>query len=215
MYKIVISVGLFLCFPGFPSLSFAEDMVQVPSGNFLTGKKDIETSASLKTVWVEGFEIDRFEVSQEQYKKVFPDFEYPPGKDRHPVSHVSWFEAKAYCEQLNKRLPTEVEWEKAARGTDGRRYPWGNKKLRRRAHPSYSGMVKRIVGFNKKDVSVYGTREMASSVWEWTTGKTEAQYIIRGGLWNEHLDYEYSKTYDRIALAPEQRFIFVGFRCVR
>ncbi len=215
MYKKAIYIGFFLFFPLSCVIAFAEEMINIPSGSFLMGKEPLASELLDDPVLLKDFEMDKFEVSQAAYKKVFPAFEYPPGTDRHPVSHVTWHEAQAYCEKLDKRLPSEAEWEKAARGTDGRIYPWGNKKLRKRAHPSYSGMVKRIVGFNKKDVSFYGVREMASSVWEWTTGGHLSNQVIRGGLWNEHLDYEYSKVYDRIELSPDQRFIFVGFRCAR
>lgn len=178
-----------------------------------------KTGSAQEQVITKSYKIDQFEVTQAEFKIGFPEFEYAPGTDRHPVSLVSWHEAFRYCKVLKKRLPTGAEWEKAARGTDGRIYPWGNKKLRKRAHPSYSGMVKRIVGFNRKDVSVYGVREMASSVWEWTMEAGEESQgqkkIVRGGLWNEHLDYEYSKTYEKMEISPEKRFVFIGFRCAR
>ncbi len=194
----------------FTHTAFAGEMLKVPAGPFLMGTADSEQTRIL-----DDFMIDATEVSNAAFKQHFPLHTFPLGKEGHPVSQVNWAEAKTYCTFVNKRLPSEAEWEKAARGPEARIYPWGNKKLRRRAHPSYSGMVKRIVGYNKKDISIYGAKEMASSVWEWTTGEIADLKVVRGGLWNEHLDYEYSKTTDRFGIAPEKRYIFVGFRCAR
>lgn len=193
----------------------AEEMVQIPEGPFLMGEKNDTKPASPKEVTLAPFFIDRVEVSNKAFQKAFPSHVFPPGADNHPVSLVTWEEAKSYCERLDKRLPTEEEWEKAARGPDGRIYPWGNKALRTAAHSSTSGMVKRNTGFNKKDLSPYGALEMASSVWEWTLGDEGGKKIARGGVWNLHLDYEYSTTFDRILVGPDQRFIFLGFRCVK
>ncbi|WDT72545.1 MAG: SUMF1/EgtB/PvdO family nonheme iron enzyme [Candidatus Manganitrophus sp.] len=195
----------------------AEEMVQIPAGPFLMGGENSTQPAAppKKEVTLSPFFIDRVEVTNKAFQNVFPSHAFPPGADNHPVSLVTWEEAKSYCERLDKRLPTEEEWEKAARGTDGRIYPWGNKALRTAAHPSTSGMVKRNAGFNKKDLSPYGALEMASSVWEWTLGAEGEKKIARGGVWNLHLDYEYSTTFDRILVEPDQRFIFLGFRCVK
>ncbi|WDT82648.1 MAG: SUMF1/EgtB/PvdO family nonheme iron enzyme [Candidatus Manganitrophus sp.] len=114
------------------------------------GKQYATGGSPEKEVTLSPFFIDRVEVTNKAFQNVFPSHAFPPGADNHPVSLVTWEEAKSYCERLDKRLPTEEEWEKAARGTDGRIYPWGNKALRTAAHPSTSGMVKRNAGFNKR-----------------------------------------------------------------
>ena len=80
---------------------------------------------------------------------------------------------------------------------------------------SSPGVIKRRVGLNKRDVSPYGVLGMAGSVWEWTQDSVGEKIITRGGLWNHHLDYEYSKTYERNLIDPNDRFIFLGFRCAR
>jgi formylglycine-generating enzyme required for sulfatase activity len=190
------------------------EMIPIPAGPFLMGETS-EQGVPSREIAVGEFFIDPVEVTNREFKKIFPAHTYPSGADDHPVSLVTWDEAKSYCERIDKRLPTEAEWEKAARGTDGRIYPWGNKTLRTAAHPSISGMIKRVAGYNKKDRSPYGVLEMASSVWEWTTGESGKEKVARGGLWNLHLDYDYSATFDRITIAPERRYIFLGFRCVR
>lgn len=138
-------VALFLFWTLPFQLAYAESMINVPAGPFPMGKLE-ELPVSPTRVLVPDFWIDPFEVSNAEFSAIFPDHGYPAGADRHPVSHVTWEEAKRYCERLNKRLPTTPEWEKAARGTDARMYPRGNKKLRKKAHPSYSGMVKRSIG---------------------------------------------------------------------
>jgi len=194
--------------------AYSESMIHIPSGPYFMGEIDKQNPSS-HTIVINDFWIDPFEVNNSEFGALFPGHTYPAGTERHPVSLVTWEEARGYCEKLDKRLPTEAEWEKAARGTDGRKYPWGNKKLRRKAHPSISGMIKMIVGFNKRDVSIYGVRDMAASVWEWTMGSSNGKRVARGGVWNHHLDYEYSRVYEQIEVAPEKAYIFLGFRCAR
>lgn len=184
-------------------------MVEIPAGSFIMG----ENSVSDQTVALDVFFIDKYEVSNDEYSTWVPEHSYPDGAGLHPVSGITWESARAFCEKNGKRLPTEAEWEKSARGTDGRVYPWGNDTPREKPHPYFSGLVKRRVGFQKQDVSPYGIYGMAGSVWEWTLGESEGKKAVRGGLWNLHLDYDYSKTYDQGFIDAEQKFPFLGFRC--
>lgn len=190
-------------------------MIEIPGGSFIQGEPSGKRVAENTTIMLESFLIDSHEVTNGDFSKEFPEHSFREGAVKHPVSHVAWLEAKAYCNQVGKRLPSEAEWEKAARGTDGRLYPWGNKVPKKKPHPFYSGLVKRTVGLNRKDVSVYGVRDVAGSVWEWTADQVGGKGITRGGLWNLHLDYEYSKTFERNLIDPDDRFIFLGFRCAR
>ncbi|GJL77791.1 MAG: hypothetical protein NPINA01_07800 [Nitrospinaceae bacterium] len=190
-------------------------MIKIPGGSFIQGNpsdtpSDEKRGASLKT-----FFIDSHEVTNQEFFEQFPERPFRKGAEKHPVSYVTWQEAQTYCSRVGKRLPSEAEWEKAARGTDGRLYPWGDKAPKRKPHPFYSGLVKRSVGLNRKDVSFYGGRDMAGSVWEWTADRVGGKMAVRGGLWNYHLDYEYSKTFERNLIEPKARFIFLGFRCAR
>ncbi len=168
-----------------------------------------------QTQTIKPFYIDPFETSNAEYTRIVPDYQYPKGAEQHPVSFVTWGEAQSYCNKIGKRLPTSAEWEKSARGNDGRDYPWGNKTFRKKAHPYFSGLIKRKVGLNKKDRSPYGVRDMAGSVWEWTSDIVEGKAVTRGGLWNFHLEYEFSKTYESSSAEIEKKFPFLGFRCAR
>jgi formylglycine-generating enzyme required for sulfatase activity len=188
-------------------------MVKIPAGSFIQGNPAKSLLDNQSSVHLETFLIDTHEVTNEEFFEKFPDHTFWPGTESHPVSNISWHEARQFCKLAGKHLPSEMEWEKSARGPDGRIYPWGNKLPKRKPHPYYSGIIKRRVGLNRKDVSFYGARDMAGSVWEWTADRVNGKSVVRGGLWNLHLDYEYSKTYERNLIHPDRRFIFLGFRC--
>lgn len=193
----------------------ASEMKEVPAGEFVMGDNADGYASPEKTVQLATFFIDRFEVTNEEFQQQFSDHTFWKGFEPHPVTNITWYQAETYCEQVGKRLPTEEEWEKSARGTDARLYPWGNKPLRKKPHPFYSGIIKRRVGLNKKDKSPYEVRDMAGSVWEWTVSSENGKKVTRGGLWNHHLDYEYGKTFNRNLIVPLERFIFLGFRCAK
>jgi formylglycine-generating enzyme required for sulfatase activity len=113
-------------------------MAVVPAGGFWMGEDEMNLDERPQSwITLSGFQIDRFEVTNAQYRRFLADSGYPPppywngldyptGQSAMPVVGVSWDQALAYCEWRGKRLPTEAEWEKACRGTDGRLYPWGN-----------------------------------------------------------------------------------------
>ena len=111
------------------------DMILIPAGEFIRGTNErLPDEGPEHKMNAASFYIDKYEVTKLQYQYSlqftkrpapddFVDGHYPEGKADHPVTFVSWYDAKAYCEWAGKRLPTDVEWEKAARGTDGRTFP--------------------------------------------------------------------------------------------
>jgi serine/threonine-protein kinase len=184
-----------------------QGMAYVSGGEFMMGSdKGDEYEKPAHKVTVKPFFMDIYEVTCEDYKKFIdatghrapPDWNkgnFPKGAARKPVTSVNWDDAVAYAKWAKKRLPTEEEWEFAARGTDGRIYPWGNewKDGMANADKVNSGMVD--VGIYKGQ-SPFGIYDMIGNAWEWTSSDVKAypkgttpalesddQKIIRGGYW--------------------------------
>ncbi len=216
-------------------------MVAVPEGAFKMGTSESfylnGTDASpVHEVKLPAFYIDRLEVTNAEYKKWCDATNYPPpphwkggsypeGKGDFPVQHVNWYEAQAFARWRGKRLPTEAEWEKAARGTDSRRFPWGasfgsDYTVTGQSAPS-------AVGTKPLGASPYGALDMAGNVYEWTSDwydaypGTPTKYpqfgtiykVIRGGGYdgNDQL----STTVFRGIMRPFSRSEWVGFRCAQ
>ncbi|MGB8643780.1 MAG: SUMF1/EgtB/PvdO family nonheme iron enzyme [Anaerolineae bacterium] len=212
-------------------------MVSVPAGDFFYGEK------KEKRTIVKPFLIGKYLITNAQYHRFVAvtrhripfwgtttlarpynwDQEtgaFPQGKADHPVVAISWNDAQTYCQWLSKEtgkeylLPTEEEWERAARGTDGRDYPWGNEFDVSRCNTRESG----IRGTSPVDrfragASPCGAFDMAGNVWELTaTDYDESRKILRGGCWLINLDYARCASRDRVTHVD---FInMLGFRIV-
>ena len=217
-------------------------MIAIPAGEFTMGS-DVEDERPPHTVFVDGFEMDKLEVTNEGFERFVQETGYvtdaekagdtswryyAKDKPQHPVVKVSWNDANAYCGWAGKRLPTEAEWEKAARGTDARSYPWGDQWDVARANVKEAGnRGTTTVGSFPAGASPYGVLDMAGNVAEWTTdwfkaypgGDFYSPYfgekyrVIRGGGWFS--DQNLVRTTERSASAVELANDDVGFRCAR
>lgn len=154
-------------------------------------------------------------------KFLWRDRQPPPGRDQHPVVLVRHADAVAYCtwrgqhEGRQLRLPTEEEWEKAARGMDGRYFPWGNTFDANRLNSYDKGPFDTVpVGQYARGQSPYGVLDMAGQVFEWTSTRsqpTPPKYVVKGGSWDDLPGVTRSAA--RHGRPVELKHILVGFRC--
>jgi sulfatase modifying factor 1 len=198
-------------------------MVEVPAGFFLMGDDaGFADERPQRRVFVGRFLIDKYEVTNQEFRaaNVRPSHAYGPGFEapQLPVVGVTWEQAREYCRRLGKRLPTEAEWEKAARGVDGRSFPWGNFWDPALAN---DGRGPRPVGSFPQGVSPFGAHDMAGNVWEWVedryplpaTDWRRERRVLRGGAWN------YAAVYHRTSYRRHERPDYaeqrIGFRCAK
>lgn len=220
-----------------------EEMVLIPAGEVQLGtdnKTDLTfgTEADTRTGFVAAFYIDKYEVTNKQYAKFIsetghrqPKFWEDPrlNASDQPVVGVNWEDAEAYAIWAGKRLPTANEWEKAARGTDGRLYPWGNAYDAALGNFDDGGsmdgstdgyaMTPAPVGNFIEGLSPYGLHDMAGNVWEWVSEQSETTdektYAIRGGSWtNGAGDTRTTVAYIYPAQCSDHSSS-VGFRCAK
>jgi len=213
------------------------EMVYVPAGEFLMGSEEGDSDESpVHTVYLDAYWIYKYEVTNEQYRscieagKCEGNLENYP-KNNYPAVYIGWTDAKRYCAWTGGQLPTEAEWEKAALGTDGRTYPWGQ------VSPNcilanFSGCSNQAlpVGSFPRGASPYGALDMAGNVWEWVADWYDEDYyqispvdnpqgpesgedrVLRGGSWN-NLEWSLSgssRYYEYIGYTGGS----YGFRCV-
>ncbi|MYK42258.1 MAG: formylglycine-generating enzyme family protein [Gemmatimonadetes bacterium] len=244
------------------------ELARVPAGYFRMGSAEGRADEQpVHQVHLDDFYIDRFEVNNDQYAAFLNDmgrnadgkghllfdlrdpdaqiryndagYAPIPGTEQRPVAEVSWYGARAYCTWAGMQLPTEAMWEKAARGIDGRIYPWGNSIDRSRANYGREGCCRgddsdgffdsAPVGSYQRGISPYGAYDMAGNVWEWVMDWYGEDYyahsterdpqgpdagisrVLRGGSMSS--DPYRLRTTDRGGLPPSVTYIIVGFRC--
>ena len=217
-------------------------MIFIPAGDFFMGSDQGGADEKpSRWVYLNDYYIDPYEVTNAQYEK----FEkgtgyrskgrwreyYSSGKENHPVVAVSWEDANKYAHWLGKRLPTEAEWEKAARGTNKRIWPWGDVFEAKRARSSRGRANTVPVGSYEGGKSPYHLYDMAGNVAEWCadwydekaygnsrnvnpTGPSSGKkVVVRGGSFVH--DKSKLTTSVRLPQAPEEHSPYIGFRCVR
>lgn len=205
------------------------EWVEIPAGLFLFGDKKKQCEI------VRPYLIAKYPITNAQYqtfrrmnpsipspwtKNWEPTETYQEGQDSHPVTRATWHEARLFCTWVGGRLPTEKEWEKAARGTDGRKYPWGDdENVSEYCNWKLEGRVGQITPVDAfpKGVSPYGVWDMCGNVWQWTCSEYRAGdsvgYRSKGSSFHESKDYLRVAYYG--AASPNKRDGVTGFRPVK
>lgn len=221
-------------------------MALVPAGEFTMGSYDHDNESPPHQVTLGAFRIDRYEVTTRHYAEFLDAVKRDPILNwdevdwktdfNRPVIGVTWYDADAYCRWAGKRLPSEAEWEKAARGTDARRFPWGNGS----PTPDYANYGKccewkgystlTASGSYGVGESPYGVHDMAGNVWEWVEDWYDSNYykisptqdpngpstgekkVVRGGSWGDQWAVVSSSVRNKVN--PTLRHTDIGFRCV-
>ena len=237
------------------SVDLSAEMVLVPAGDFIMGSDSGNADEKpVHTVFLDAFYFDKYKVTNALYKLCVdasvcaapkfknsflrPTYYGDPRYDDYPVIGVDWYMAKTYCQWRGARLPTEAEWEKAARGPDGRTYPWGEGIDQSRANynnnndPNFVGDTSKVDAY-PNGVSAYGAFDMAGNVWEWVADIYDANYyasltaplanplgpttgqfrVIRGGSWQSNGFTLRSSR--RSWNDPSSANVYIGFRCAK
>jgi len=256
---------VFLILPGILKNPEPSKMVLIPAGPFLMGAviendrawgdpdEEPVHEVNLSAYWIDRYEVTAGDFAQflnrhpkessryiEMGKAVTIEnfdgkYRARSGLERYPVNRVSWVGADAYCRWLGKRLPTEAEWEKAARGTDERLFPWGNEYPNnslttfRRKFSKWGFKAMEPVNSMARGQSPYGLHHMAGNVWEWVHDGYDPGYyanspakdpkgpasstsrVLRGGNW--YYKAYYMRTTYRFNEHPGKFKIWQGFRC--
>ncbi len=213
-------------------------MALIPACRFLMGSstnEGFESEYPLHELHLDIFYMDKTSVTNAEYEKFDPGHKryWKDEEDDHPVVNVSWYEAYMYAVWAGKRLPTEAEWEKAARGTDGRKYPWKNKFDSKKCNTSESKISKTTSVRKYKDMgeSPYGCLDMVGNVLEWCTDWYDENYyknrmeknpkgpdngilhVLRGGAWK--FNQNKSRCACRFNAYPDYQENYIGFRCAK
>jgi len=207
----------------------SDDMVWIPSGEFVMGLEGASNKTPHK-VYLDGFFIDKFEVVQKDYESLRGANPSKFTREDRPVDQVNWYEAKSYCAKAGKRLPTEAEWEKAARGGAPSLYFWGED-----MNPEYAwfddNSEEQTHPVGTRQPNTYGVYDTSGNVWEWVADWYEKKYYerspaknprgpvtgeekgLRGGSWYSSKRHLTPAT--RYWSDPYVRNSNFGFRCAK
>ena len=234
------------------------EWIKIPAGEFTMGSNDYDEKPPHK-VFLGEYLIGKTPVTNAQYKKFIEAGGYEKKEywsnegwnwrsrekrtqpnywddkewntPTHPIVGVSWYEAKAFCKWANCRLPSEAEWEKAARNTDARKYPWGNNEPTKNLanFRSNIGKTTPVGKYSPAGDSPYGCVDMAGNVWEWVStlyksypydakdGRENLEIadsrVLRGGSWLSNDSY--LRSANRGRSYPSLTYLSIGFRCSR
>ena len=208
------------------------------------GSNDHAAERPPHKIYLDAYYIDRYPVTNTEYKKFvdatrhrtptdWKNGQFPVRKDGCPVVYVTWEDASAYARWAGKRLPSEAKWEKAARGTDGRKYPWGNQPPDERYcnFGQNVGETTPVDRYSAQGDSPYGVSDMAGNVWEWCLDFHDPNYynyspprnprgpaaglnhVLRGGSWLSSQNHV--RTTNRSSNLADYRGDFIGFRCAQ
>jgi formylglycine-generating enzyme required for sulfatase activity len=192
--------------------------VQVPAGTFLYGRQNEPT-------YLEEFEISKYPVTNAQYREFVEATGYRPqggwtwseASADHPAVNVTFFDAQAFCRWAGCRLPSEAEWEKAARGTDGRRYPWGDDWRPELCNHEGAGTTPVNLYEKAGNVSPYGVVDMVGNVLEWVDDSASGRpgsVLLKGGAWSNHSLGAFDAV-RHTSDSPEASYRGFGFRVAR
>ena len=219
-----------------------KNMVKIQAGDFWMGSSGSknDNAKPRHKVHLSTYYIDKYLVTNKEYRLFIKENNYPEptlwsdpqfNKDDQPVVGVSWNDALEYAKWIGKRLPTEAEWERAAKGDDNRDYPWGDNDEDDRANVDDENDCTTIVGQYPKGISPFGCFDMIGNVWEWCfdwfdenyyksspfenpkSSKRRAKKVVRGGAFDSYLSFNATTAF-RFFFDPSIKSMKVGFRCV-
>jgi formylglycine-generating enzyme required for sulfatase activity len=243
---VLVPAGNFLMGSTLAHIEYVMDICRLTGSDDPCGFGEFSNEMPQHTIYLDAYYIDQTEITNDQYRACVGDgicdqpdtgsgqysrsnYYNNVNYGNHPVVNVSWFDARDYCLWAGERLPTEAEWEKAARGPNGQIFPWGDQFYSNLASTEETGDQTYPVGGHADNASPYGALDMSGNVWEWVQDWFNADYygvspdsnppgaatgsekVLRGGSYSDYQSY--ARTTNRGFRPPDTSSAFRGFRC--